>query len=114
MNIPVVGIGLIATAVLVPESRASHRPALDPIGIVSSVAGLVGLTYGLIEAGQHGWGNPRALGSIAAGLAVLGVFVVWERRLGAEPGREPLVDPALFRSRAYTWGVILIAVPSWP
>jgi len=110
MNIPVVAIGLIATAVLVPESRASRRPALDPVGIVCSVAGLVGVTYGLIEAGQHGWGTPRALASIAVGLAVLAMFVVWERRLSAQPGGEPLVDPALFRSRAYTWGVILIAV----
>jgi MFS family permease len=55
MNLPVVAVGLIATAVLVPKSRVSHRPALDPVGIVCSVAGLVGVTYGLIEAGQHGW-----------------------------------------------------------
>jgi len=110
MNIPVVVVGLIATAVLVPESRASQRPALDWVGIVASVAGLVGVTYGLIEAGQHGWVNPRALASIVAGLAVLAAFVIWERHLSAQPGGEPLVDPALFRSRAYTWGVILIAV----
>ncbi len=109
MNIPVVVIGLIATAVLVPESRASHRPALDLAGIVSSVAGLVGVTYGLIEAGHHGWGDPVALGSILAGAALLIGFAVWERRLSARGG-EPLVDPSLFHSRAYTWGVILIAV----
>jgi Na+/melibiose symporter-like transporter len=41
---------------------------------------------------------------------VLAVFVVWERHLSARPGGEPPVDPALYRSRAYTWGVILIAV----
>jgi MFS transporter, DHA2 family, multidrug resistance protein len=110
MNIPVVVLGLMATAALVPESRASHRPALDPVGIVSSVAGLVGVTYGLIDAGRHGWGNPRALGSIAVGLCLLAGFALWERRLSRRPGGEPLVDPALFRSRAYTWGVILIAV----
>jgi len=109
MNIPVVVIGLIATAALVQESRAQRRPALDWVGIVSSAAGLVGLTYGLIEAGQHGWGNPVALGSIVVGLALLTGFVVWERRLSLRGG-EPLVDPALFQSRAYTWGVILIAV----
>jgi MFS transporter, DHA2 family, multidrug resistance protein len=109
MNIPVVVIGLIATAALVPESRASHRPALDWVGIVSSAAGLVGVTYGLIEAGQRGWGDPVALGSILAGVGLLAGFAFWERRLSARGG-EPLVDPALFHSRAYTWGVILIAV----
>ena len=109
MNIPVIAIALIAVATLIPESRAARRPALDPIGVVSSVAGLTGVTYGLIEAGQHGWGNPPALGSIAAGLATLIGFLAWERRLSMRPGGQPLVDPALFRSRSYTWGVILIA-----
>ena len=64
MNIPVVLLGVTATAILIPESRASHRPALDPVGMISSVAGLVGVTYGLIEAGQHGWGNGIALGAL--------------------------------------------------
>src|SRR6516225_9166024 len=110
MNVPVVVLGLIAVAVLVRESRASRRPPLDPVGVASSVAGLVGVTYGLIEAGQHGWGDPFALASIIAGVVVLAGFFAWERRLSARPDGHPLVDPALFRSRGYTWGVILIAV----
>jgi len=110
MNVPVVVLGLIAVAVLVPESRASRPPALDPVGVAASVAGLVGVTYGLIEAGQHGWGNPVALASIIAGVVVLAGFFAWERSLSGRPGGQPLVDPALFRSRSYTWGVILIAV----
>src|SRR5215471_8759851 len=32
MNIPVVAIGLIAVGTLVPESRATQRPGLDPVG----------------------------------------------------------------------------------
>jgi MFS transporter, DHA2 family, multidrug resistance protein len=110
MNVPVVVVGLIATATLIPESRASRRPALDPVGIIASVAGLVGLTYGLIEAGQHGWTDTRALAAMVAGLLLLAGFLAWERRLSARPDGQPLVDVALFRSRAYTWGVILIAV----
>jgi DHA2 family multidrug resistance protein-like MFS transporter len=110
MNVPVVLVGLTATAILVPESRASQRPTLDLLGVLSSVAGLVGVTYGLIEAGQHGWGNGVALGALVAGLAVLAGFIAWERRLSARPDGQPLVDMALFRSRAYTWGVILVAV----
>ncbi len=109
MNVPVVLLGLIAAAALVPESRAERPPRLDLIGVASSVAGLVGLTYGLIEAGQHGWGDVPALVSIAAGLAVLAGFVAWQRALARRPGGRPLIDPALFASRPYTWGVILIA-----
>src|SRR5437588_11173436 len=58
LNVPVSLVGLIAAFALVPESRALVRPGLDPVGMVASIAGLVGVTYGLIEAGQHGWGAP--------------------------------------------------------
>ena len=47
---------------------------------------------------------------MVGGVAVLGLFFAWERRLGQRPGGQPLVDLALFRSRSYTWGVILAAV----
>src|SRR5215472_11784606 len=53
LNAPVCLIGLIATLALVPESRAAERPGLDVLGMVTVVAGLVGVTYGLIEAGRN-------------------------------------------------------------
>jgi DHA2 family multidrug resistance protein-like MFS transporter len=106
LNVPVVAVGLIAAVALIPESRAAKRPGLDPIGIAASTAGLVALVYGLIQAGQDGWGDPAALALMAVGLAALAGFAVWERRLG-QRGGEPLVDPVLFRSATFTWGVIL-------
>jgi DHA2 family multidrug resistance protein-like MFS transporter len=110
MNLPVVVIGLAAVLVLVPESRAAERPGLDPVGVLASSAGLVGLTYGMIQAGQHGWGTVGAVVPMLAGLAVLAGFVGWERRLSARPDGQPLVDLALFGSRSFTWGVTLAAV----
>jgi len=106
LNVPVVAVGLVAALVLIPESRADRRPRLDPLGTAFSAAGLVALTYGLIRAGQNGWGNPGALALMAAGLAALAGFAVWEYRLG-ERGGEPLVDPGLFRSASFTWGAVL-------
>ena len=64
------------------------------------------MTYGLIKAGQDGWGDPAALALMALGLVLLGGFVAWERRLGRRGG-QPLVDPGLFRSASFTWGAIL-------
>ncbi|HEU5440981.1 MAG TPA: MFS transporter [Ktedonobacterales bacterium] len=110
MNMPVALVGLIAASALLPESRAPQRPGLDPVGIVTSVAGLVGVTYGLIEAGVNGWGDASALVPIVAGLVVLVVFFLWERWLSGRPGGQPLVDLTLFQSAAFTWGVILMAI----
>jgi MFS transporter, DHA2 family, multidrug resistance protein len=106
LNVPVAAIGLAAALLLVPESRASEPPGLDVPGITASTAGLVAVTYGLIEAGQDGWGNPIAVVPMMAGLIALVAFVVWERRLAARGG-EPLIDPVLFRLRSFTWGAAL-------
>jgi DHA2 family multidrug resistance protein-like MFS transporter len=110
VNVPVALIGLIVGFALLPESRAPERPGLDLVGIAASVAGLVALIYGLIETGRHGWGDLGALLPIVCGVAVLLGFFGWERRLSRLPGGQPLVDLALFRSRSYTWGVILAAI----
>jgi EmrB/QacA subfamily drug resistance transporter len=109
INVPVVVIGVMATVALIPESRAPRPPDLDPLGILTSTAGLVSVTYGLIEAGQHGWGNPPAIALMMGGVAVVVAFVAWERRV-TRCGAGTLVDLALFRSDSYTWGVILQAV----
>jgi Na+/melibiose symporter-like transporter len=37
-------------------------------------------------------------------------FFKWEARLSRQPGGQPLLDLALFRSASFTWGVILAAV----
>jgi EmrB/QacA subfamily drug resistance transporter len=110
LNVPVAVLGLTATAILVPTSRAAHPPGLDPIGVVLSVGGLVGVTYGLIEAGQRGWGNLGAWLLIAGGLVIIGGFFGWERSVNRRPDGQPLVDLALFHSKAYLWGVVLAAV----
>ena len=109
LNLPVVAIGLIAVAALVPESRAPQRPALDPAGIVTSSAGLALLVYGFIAAGQYGWSSVTAAAAIAAGVLILAGFAWWELRLGRS-GRQPLVDLGLFRSARFTWGTVLQAI----
>src|SRR5215469_11672353 len=91
INVPVALVGLVAALALVPESRAPVRPGLDPVGMAASTAGLVGVTYGLIEAGQHGWGGAGALAPMITGLLVLGGFFLWEYRLSRRPGGQPLI-----------------------
>ena len=107
MNVPVAALAAVAVLLLVPESRAAERPALDPLGVLTSSLGLAGVTYGLIELGRNGWTDPPSLAVLGAGLAVLLGFFLWERRLTATPGGRPLVDLSLFRRPAFTWGVAL-------
>ena len=110
MNVPVALLGLVAVIALVPESRAPQRPALDPLGMLLASAGLAGVTYGLIELGRNGWTDSRSLSVLIAGVAVVVGFFLWERYLTARPNGRPLIELALFRSRGFTWGVILAAL----
>jgi len=108
INVPVVIIALVAVSFLLPESKSAKRRRFDPVGIATSSAALALLVYGVIEAGQHGWGSATALGCMIAGAFVLAVFVLWERRV-----REPLVDLTLFRSPSFTWGTVLLTMVSF-
>ncbi|WP_019932948.1 MFS transporter [Nocardia sp. BMG111209] len=98
INVPLVIVGLIAVAALVPESRSEQAFRIDLAGVVLSVIGMSGLTYGFIRLGQ-GWGDGLGWSTVAAGVAVLAGFVAWQRRT-----EHPLIDLALFRNRGFAWG----------
>lgn len=114
INIPIAVIGFVAAAMLLPEFRAQIRPGIDLAGIALSVVGLVAVIYGLISTGEDGWNDPIALCSAFAGIVVLVVFFLWERRLTLRPGGQPLLDVTLFHSRSFTWGALFAAISSLP
>ena len=103
INVPMVLIALVAVLVLLPESRGTARSGMDIVGVLSSSIGLLGVTYGVIQAGQDGWGAAGTLVPLLAGAVVLTAFVAWERRMGD----GALVDLTLFRSASFTWGTTL-------
>ena len=127
INVPIVVLALIAVAALMPESRSGRRPRVDFPGVGISSLGLTGLTYGIIKAGQDGWGSPAALATTAAGVVVLVLFVFWEKLLtrrvrpdaeGTPDGDgagavQPLIELRLFRSAGFTWGSLLAALVSF-
>jgi EmrB/QacA subfamily drug resistance transporter len=113
INVPVIALALIAVTLLMPESRSERRPRLDLAGVVISSLGLTSLTYGVIQAGQDGWGDATALATMAGGVVILAAFVAWERRVSRRPGGQPLVQLTLFQSAGFTWGTILSTLVSF-
>jgi EmrB/QacA subfamily drug resistance transporter len=80
VNVPVVIIGLVLGAVLVPESRDPAHVPLDPAGAVLSIVALGSILWSVIEAPSRGWSDPATILGFVVGFAVLAMFFVWELR----------------------------------
>ena len=97
INVPVGIAGVIATLLLVPESRdMSKDQRLDVAGLVTSGIAIFAVNYGLIEANNYGWTSARILLSFVASAVALVLFVVIERR-----SRRPMLDLSLFRNPTF-------------
>ncbi|MFI7299386.1 MFS transporter [Streptomyces sp. NPDC050121] len=104
---------------VIPESpRTGARPHLDGVGAALSAAGLALGVLGVLQSSTWGWVQPRnppftvlgfspTLFVVAAGAAVLSVFVHWERRRDAH-GSEPLVHLALLHRPALRSGLMCL------
>ncbi|EMX6283067.1 MULTISPECIES: MFS transporter [Providencia] len=77
INIPIGLLTLLLGWLGIQESADPDKAALDPMGQVLSIIALGGLTFALIEAGEHGWGSYLTLsGLIIAIFACLGFIWV--------------------------------------
>jgi MFS family permease len=96
------------------EDRGIRQPArIDWWGNITFALGLiavlVAITYGIQPYGGHvlGWTNPRVVGAMVAGLALLAAFVVIELRT-----EDPMFRLSLFRIRAFSFGNIATLLAS--
>jgi len=100
LNLPV---GLVALLVLrgAADSPRNVVP-FDWTGQVTAVLALGGLTYGVIEGGDLGYGSPRILAAFALTVVAAAVFLTAQVR-----GRHPMVPLDLFRSRTVSVAALI-------
>ena len=96
VNVPIAVAGLVAAAVLVPDSRNASAPAPDIPGAVLSIAGIALVLWAIIEGPTQGWSSAAVIGAMAAGVVVLGLFAGWQW-----VSRNPMLNLDLFRNRAF-------------
>jgi EmrB/QacA subfamily drug resistance transporter len=104
VNIPMAVLSIAATLRWVPESRNLSVGRLDVLGVLLSVAGIGTVVWAVIEGPQHGWTSPVSLFAFALGVALLAVFVVWERR-----HTHPVLDVTLFANPRFSGASAAIA-----
>ncbi|MCM3882417.1 MFS transporter [Frankia sp. R82] len=107
VNVP---IGLAALAIgarTVPAARLPSPAPLDVAGAGFLGAAIVLTLYPVVAGGASGWSVPL-VAMVVAGLACFGAFFAWERRLEADPAREPLLRPSLLRLPGPRWGLPVV------
>jgi predicted MFS family arabinose efflux permease len=98
INLPLAAITLLILYWRVPESRDTKiKGKVDWLGAGLAAVGLGGVTYGLIESSNYGWGDPQVLGSIVIGLLSLFAFILSQRQK-----KYPMMPLELFRSRTFS------------
>ena len=105
INVPI-GLGAIAAARRIPESRAPQRPALDWSGVLLVSLGLALLLVPLIEGPGQGW-PAWSLWALAASAALLAAFYRHQERRRIAGGL-PLVDMRLLGERRFALGALLV------
>ncbi|TDW70704.1 MFS transporter [Kribbella pratensis] len=105
LNVPIALVTVLVTLRHVPESRdESAGGKLDLNGAILATLGLGALTYGLISAGDHGFGDPVVVASLAIGVLSFAGFIEVERR-----SSHPMLPLSIFANRRFT-GANLVTV----
>jgi EmrB/QacA subfamily drug resistance transporter len=103
VNVPLGLVAIICATAIIPDVRSGKRLPLDLPGVLIASAGLVAITYGLVEGQSSDWGTVWSFVSIplivVTGVALLVIFVLVQ---ALRQERRPLLPFTLFRDRSYT------------
>jgi EmrB/QacA subfamily drug resistance transporter len=95
VNIPIGVVVVVLSLRLLPGARgAAAEGRLDVGGALTVTAALMLAVYAIVNGNHDGWTSGRTLGLLAAGAALLAVFLTIEARV-----RSPLMPLGLFRMR---------------
>ncbi len=114
INIPLGAIVIALGMRAVPRADAFEgRRHFDFAGAALVTGGLLALTYAIVRTDAVGWGSAEVIAPLAAGIGLLGAFLVVEARLSP----SPLVPLSIFRLgnlRAANGVVVLLYAALFP
>ena len=99
INVPAACVTLAAGVVVMPESRNLAAPPLDALGALLSAGAVTGLVWGVINGPEHGWTALSTVALLAGSAVLLAAFLTRQHR-----SANPVIDPALFRDKRFSWG----------
>jgi EmrB/QacA subfamily drug resistance transporter len=105
VNIPVGVVALLVGWFRLPTTRGHGGTRPDALGAILVTLGVGSLIVALVKGNEWGWSTAATAGTLGASAVLLGSFVLHTRRAA-----NPLIDPALFRIRAFSGSTTVAAV----
>jgi EmrB/QacA subfamily drug resistance transporter len=93
INVPF-GLAAVLLAPRYVREPERHPARMDLPGAVTATGGVAALVYALIHAATSGWSSRQTVATLAAGIALLAIFVLIETRT-----RQPLMPLRIFADR---------------
>lgn len=100
INVPVMGLLLVAGRLLLPETRDPNPGRFDPLSAVLSLATMLPVVYGIKQFAVHG-PTVNALAGLVIGVVFGVLFVHRQRHLS-----DPMLDLALFREKKFSISIV--------
>ena len=85
---------VVGAVMLVPAQQLTSKRSTDLPGAFTAAGGLFLIVFGFDRAQINGWSAPQTIGSLVGGIALLGLFVLIEKR-----SRHPLLPLRLLENR---------------
>ena len=103
INVPIVLVAIVATLLVVPESRNPDPGPFDLVAAPLSISGMVALVWGIKEGAKQGFTETSVIAALAIGVLLLAVFVRRQWR-----SASPIVDVQLFRDRRFAGAALAV------
>lgn len=107
VNIPIGIVTLVLGARLLPGTRSSTRPQLDPVGVVGVAMALALALVPLTLGRSQGWPWWLIVPLLAA--LPVGVLTIRYEAALARRGGQPVLDLSLFAARSFSAGLVVNA-----
>jgi EmrB/QacA subfamily drug resistance transporter len=102
VNVPIAIVAVIVGRTLLNEIKDPEPgPRPDLLGAVLLVIAIALLTWGVVEAPDHGWGGVRTVGGIVGSLVALIAFTARSRAHAA-----PVIPPIIVARPTFAWATV--------
>lgn len=108
INIPIVITALVGGKFFIEESKSDNPRKIDVTGSLLSIAGLLALVYGIIQAGVDGWTATNVLVSLGIAIILVTIFVLWEAR-----SPHPMLPMKFFKNPSFTGASLALTLVSF-